>query len=63
MSSYLLHHEGETQIAIEDEIRISIEPKKPAGRWNKYFETGPIPSADFFQFRREQLQDERESFD
>ena len=34
-----------------------------SGRWDKYFETGPIPSDDFLQIRGEQLQGKRESFD
>ena len=63
MSSRLLPQEGETQISIEEEIRISIETNKPEGRWDKYFETGSIPCDDFLQVRGEQLQDERESFD
>jgi hypothetical protein len=63
MSNQLQPQERETQISIEDGIRISIETNKPVGRWDKYFETGPIPSDDFLQIRGEQLLGERESFD
>ena len=63
MSNRLQPQERETQISIEDEIRISIETNMPVGRWDKYFETGSIPSNDFLQIRAEQLQGERESFD
>jgi hypothetical protein len=55
MSNQLEHQERET--------RISIETNEPVGRWDKYFETGPIPSDDFLQIRGEQLQGKRESFD
>jgi len=63
MSSRLSSQKVETQISIEDEIRIPVEANKPEGRWEKYFRTGPIPSDDFLQIRSEQLQDERESLD
>jgi hypothetical protein len=61
MSSGLFPQPLDVQISIEVEIRIAIETNKPEGRWEKYFETGPIPSDDFLQIRSEQLQDERES--
>ena len=54
---------GGVKISPQEEIRISTESNKPEGLWNKYFETGSIPSDEFLEIRGQQIQDERESFD
>jgi hypothetical protein len=63
MSRRSFSQAGGVKISPKEEIRISIESNKPEGLWNKYFETGPIPSDDFLENRGPQIQDERESFD
>jgi hypothetical protein len=63
MSKRSLSQAGGVKISSKKEIRISIESNKPEGIWNKYFETGSIPSDDFLEIKGQQIQDERESFD
>ena len=63
MSKRSLSQAGGVKISSEEEIRISIESNKPVGIWNKYFESGSIPSDDFLEVKGQQIQDERESFD
>ena len=63
MSKRSLSQAGGVKISSEEEIRISIESNKPVGIWNKYFESGSIPSDDFLEIRGQQIQGERESFD
>ncbi len=63
MSKRSLSQAGGVKISSEEEIRISIESNKPVGIWNKYFESGSIPSDDFLEIKGQQIQDERESFD
>ena len=63
MSQRSLSQAGGVKISSEEEIRISIESNKPVGIWNKYFESGSIPSDDFLEIKGQQIQDERESFD
>ena len=63
MSKRSLSQAGGVKISSQEEIRISIESNKPVGIWNKYFESGSIPSDDFLEIKGQQIQDERESFD
>ena len=63
MSKRSLSQAGGVKISSEEEIRISIESNKPVGIWNKYFDSGSIPSDDFLEIKGQQIQDERESFD
>ena len=63
MSKRSLSQAGGVKISSEEEIRISIESNKPVGIWNKYIESGSIPSDDFLEIKGQQIQDERESFD
>ena len=63
MSKRSLSQAGGVKISSEEEIRISIESNEPVGIWNKYFESGSIPSDDFLEIKGQQIQDERESFD